>query len=226
MISGNNDNISKPIRGIDKWFLYLFIGAQILHTTLITIIYGANLFPYDKNLPRLSLEGLICGLICLAVLFSVCFKLNYAFPWAWGICMLIVFDLLFYTGCHLWIPRSYLDDLLYGIPYIVQLALAIPALFVLIKRRSAFCINRPILIGLFVAGASIFIFVYFRSEYFPLNEPLWAVEPPFYYKRLTASGLEYPQEKSLALLLLSFVAYYSIYKLAIRRKREEESTIQ
>lgn len=226
MMLGKSNSIIKPIGGIDKWFLYLFIGAQILHTTLITILYGAMLFPYDMNLPRLTLEGLFCGFICLAVLLSVCFKLKCSLPWVWGICVLAVFDLLFYTGFNQWIPHYYLDDLLYGIPHIVQLALVIPAFIVLLRKRRSFRVNMPTLIGLFVAGASVIIFIYLRLEYFPLNEPLWGVEPPFYYRRLTASGLDYPQEKTLALLLLSFVAYYSIYKLAIRGKREEASTVQ
>jgi xanthine/uracil permease len=226
MMFDNGDNINKRIGGIDKWVLCLFIGAQILHTALITFCYGAYLLPYQGFLPHDALEVLFCGLICIAVLFIACLKLKYALPWVWGICLLTVFDLLCYTGLNQWIPRFHLDDLLLGIPHIIQLALVFPAFIVLIRKRRAFCINLPILIGLLIACAILIISVYLRAEYFPVNEPLWGVEPPLYYKRLTVSDLNYPQEKSLALLLLSFVAYYCVYELAIRRQKDDESIIQ
>jgi hypothetical protein len=205
----------------------LFIGAQLLHAIIMTIGYGIELFSYPPDLLPDSLEGLLCSLICLAVMFVVCLRVKYALPWVWGICMLAALNILCYTGWQQWTSHLHLEDLLYGVIHGVQLALVIPALFVLISRRRAFRINMLILIGLLIAGATLIVFVYLRSEYLPFGGVTdWAVEPPFYYKRLDASGFNYPQEKSLALLLLSFIAYYSVYKLAVRWKREEESTNQ
>jgi hypothetical protein len=61
------------------------------------------------------------------------------------------------------------------------------------------------IVALMMALALSVVAVYLRSTYFPSNQVDWAIDPPFYFERLVYSNFHWPQENSLALVLLCYL---------------------
>jgi hypothetical protein len=132
--------------------------------------------------------------------------------WAWGFAQLIAVGVACFTGWD-WryepdLPKIFLT---------VQSALIALILVVIIRKRRAFSANEA---DLMIVAAAIMIrilVIFLQAKYFPTNQVQWAIDPPFYFRTLVYSNSQRPQENSLSLLIVSYLALGWLFRKTNKR---------
>jgi hypothetical protein len=134
---------------------------------------------------------------------------------AWGLTLMLVIDVACY-GFWAWTDEAPL----FRIMLTAQLALMPFVIVALLKTMR----NCGVTTVDFCAAASAVVIaalvVFVRGRYYPANSPNWYPLPPLYYRLLTFSDFHWPQEKSLALLMATFLTLSWIFQKATRTSKK------
>jgi hypothetical protein len=190
---------------LEKTALYSFLCLQILHSVLFLFTGVLNFIRFGHR--QNYLESVLASAICVAVAAKCFRKINQCLSWTYVSVGLIALDVLAYTFWFWTHEDEWAKVILSG-----QLAL-VPAILIVwgkaIRRLQIRAIDAGLAFCAVLISAS---FVMLRARYFPLNEVDWAIVPTFYFERLVYSNFHWPQENSLALLLMSYFGLAAFYR--------------
>jgi hypothetical protein len=198
-----------------KLVLQAFVLLQAVHSLLFVIISTTRFVSQDlfSGISGWQLERLVAALISLILVVLILRETIFDKRREWALILILAIDVVCY-GFWAW-TREALET---KIMLAAQLALTpfvIAVLFKTVRRCGVTLADLFAAAGAIVIAAVVF---FVRGTYFPVISTNWSPAPPLYYRLLTYSDFHWPQEKSLALLMLSFLAVAWIFdKITGRR---------
>jgi hypothetical protein len=188
---------------IQRFVLAAFLLLQAVHSLLFVVIStGQFVFQdFSFGIWGWQLERLVAALISLVLTVLILRETIADKRRAWGLTLMLVIDVAFY-GFWAWTGEAPETKIILT----TQLALTPFVIVVLLKtmRRCGVTIAELFVAASAVVIAAVIVFV--RGTYYAVNSPHWNPVPPLYYRLLTYSDFHWPQEKSLSLLMASYLA--------------------
>ncbi len=194
----------------EQRLLYCFLWLQIIHTTYFLLFSGYDFFyhPYWSH----SIERLGSSLIVMVVLAKVHRGIHRGHTWAWEFSTIIALNVLCFAIWH-WRYEDPIPKIILG----TQLVLLPVFLFVLLRKRIVFKVTMQSTVKSILAIVLSIAVIYLRSEYYATNQINWAIDPPFYFKRLVYSNFHWPHENSLALMFVAALMVNYFWQAVTRR---------
>jgi hypothetical protein len=218
----------------DRWILYSFLATQVLHSILVLPHIGHEAFSIWK-VPLFFVLGIIYrvdslshlwdpdfekGPAILVTLATVTAALRAIAPgkrWAWGFILIMGIDVVLFSG----LTCAYAEQpgVLFMAAQLIQVPLVI---VVLIRNRRAFRASWVDLIFVATTIMAGILIIIVRARYYPVNEAEWDIAPPLCVRILFHSNNLWPQENSLALLILCYFVFMWIFmNLSVWRGKTE-----
>jgi hypothetical protein len=194
--------------------LRAFILLQVIHSLLFVAISTTQLVSHDFSFGiwGWKLERLVAALLSQVIGVLILRETIADKRRVWGLTLILVIDVACY-GFWAWTSEAPLTKTILT-AQLVLAPFALVALSQMMRRCGVTVANLLMAAG---AGVVASVVVFVRGAYYPVNSPDWFPTPPLYYRLLTYSDFHWPQEKSLALLIVSYLAVSWICELLSRR---------
>jgi hypothetical protein len=204
-----------------KFVLGSFLLLQVVHSILFVVITIAQFKFWDFSFGSWGwkMERLVAALISMVLGVLILRETIGDKRRAWGLTLMLVIDVACY-GFWAWTSEAPLTKIILT----AQLVLApfvLVALRQMMRRCGVTIADLSVAASAFVIAAVV---VFVRGTYYPVNSPYWYPMPPLYYRLLTFSDFHWPQEKSLALLMTSYLALSWISEMVIKAWNKARGT--
>ena len=204
-----------------RFVLKAFLLLQIVHSILFVVI-STNQFVFQDfsfGIWGWKLERVVAAFISLVLVVLILRETIADKRRTWGLTLMLVIDVACY-GFWAWPREAPMTKILLT----AQLVLTSFVIAVLNRtmRRCGVAIA-----DLFIAAGAVVIaavIVVLRGTFYIVNSPNWYPVPPLYYRLLTFSDFSWPQEKSLALLMTSYLAISWISEMVFKVWKKARGT--
>jgi hypothetical protein len=209
------------ITRIQKFVLKAFLLLQVIHSLLFVVISTAQFVFQDFSFGiwGWKLERLVAALISMVFAVLILRETIADKRRAWGLTLMLAIDVACY-GLWAWTAEAPLPKIMLT----AQLALMSFVIVVLLKTMRSCGVS---IADLFVAASAVVIaavIVFVRGRYYPVASVYWDPAPPLCYRLLAYSDFDFPQEKSLALLMVSYLALSWISEMVFKARNKARGT--
>jgi hypothetical protein len=213
-------HLAEVTRG-QRFVLKAFLLLQIVHSILFVVISASQFVFQDFSFGiwGWKLERVVAAFISLVLVVLILRETIADKRRTWGLTLMVVIDVACY-GFWAW-PR---EAPMTKIILTAQLVLTPLVIAVLLKTMRRCRVAGADLIVMASAAVIAAVIVILRGTYYPANAPNWYPVPPLYYRLLTFSDFHWPQEKSLALLMTSYLAISWISEIGFRALEKARGT--
>ncbi len=181
--------------------LISFIVLQVVHALFMALITSMVHLTGHSPWEQIHLERVVGSVIVVTFLLSALRGIRHRSRWAWGLVLILAVDASCFAGWYWRYEEGFLKPLL-----ALQLVMIPVVLATLVTARRIFGASGADIV---LAGGSVILgtlVIFLRATYFPTNQIDWAINPPFYFELLVYSNFHWPQEQTLALLMVLYLA--------------------
>ena len=200
-----------------KFVLRAFILLQAGHSLLFVVISISQFVFQDFSFGIWGwrLERLAAALLSLVLTVLILRETTGDKRWEWVLTLILAIDVACY-GLWAWTREAPTTKVLLA----AQLTMTPFVIANLLKtmRRCGVTVMDILVAGSAVLVAAVVVFL--RGTYYPVNSPHWSPAPPLFYRLLAYSDFHWPQEKSLALLMASYLVLSWILKTTLSARHK------